>query len=218
MDRLAHFEQISDPGGDAEGDQDPSTAPSPDPGQWCELCGDPIPDAHSHLIAMKARTMTCSCRPCYLLFTSDGSGGRQFRAVPERYLTFPDFELSEALWEALEIPGGMGFFLLSSERNGLAAFYPGRAGARESLLSLEVWEEVVAANPSLGTIVADLEAVIVRWAQADDYPKCYLAPVDACYRLVGVMRKGWQSSDGGREARQAIEAFFDDIEARAEEA
>ena len=116
----------------------------------CELCGEPIPDEHNHLVDLKARNLMCSCRPCYMLFTPEGAGGKHFRAVPDRYLMFPDFSLSDAQWDALQIPVSVAFFLVNSELSRVAAFYPSPAGATESLLSLEIWDEVIASQSHPG--------------------------------------------------------------------
>ena len=42
-----------------------------------------------------------------------------------------------------------------------------------------------------------------------------LVPIDACYELVGRLRTLWRGFDGGQEAHDALDAFFDDVRARA---
>ncbi len=195
--------------------RDRSVARRPRPGEVCELCGEAIPDEHNHLVDLKARNLMCSCRPCYLLFTPDGAGGKHYLAVPDRYLMFPNFDLSQSQWDALQIPVSVAFFLVNSELKRVAAFYPSPAGATESLLSLEIWDEVIAANPTLGSILPDVEAFLVQKDKTGNNPECYLVPIDACYELVGEMRKLWRGFDGGKEAREALEAFFDRVKSRA---
>ena len=34
----------------------------------CDLCGEPIPDDHRHLLDLDSREVSCSCRACSLLF------------------------------------------------------------------------------------------------------------------------------------------------------
>ena len=34
-------------------------------------------------------------------------------------------------------------------------------------------------------------------------------PIDACYELVGQLRRLWRGFDGGQEAHDALDAFFD---------
>lgn len=47
------------------------------------------------------------------------------------------------------------------------------------------------------------------------YLDCLLAPVDRCYELVGLVRQRYRGFDGD-EGREAIEAFFRGLEARAQ--
>ena len=131
-------------------------------GERCELCTEEIADEHGHLVDLEARNLLCACRGCYLLFISEGAGGAHFRAVPDRYLAFPEFELSAAQWDSLQIPVSVAFFFLNSSLGRVAAFYPGPAGATESELPLDTWQDVVAANPTLATLQPDVEAFLVR--------------------------------------------------------
>jgi hypothetical protein len=187
----------------------------PRAGERCELCTEDIPDEHGHLVDLEARNLMCACRGCYLLFTSEGAGGQHFRAVPDRYLAFPDFELSAAQWDSLQIPVSVAFFFVNSALGRVAAFYPGPAGATESELPLDTWQEVVAANPALGTLQPDVEAFLVRSQKDRGMTECFLVPIDACYELVGHLRRLWRGFDGGREANDQLDAFFERVRARA---
>jgi hypothetical protein len=184
-------------------------------GERCELCTEEIADEHAHLVDLQARNLLCACRGCYLLFTSEGSGGSHFRAVPDRYVAFPDFELSPAQWDSLQIPVSVAFFFLNSSLDRVAAFYPGPAGATESQLSLDTWEEVVIANPELATLEPDVEAFLVRAQPNRGGAECFLVPIDACYELVGHLRRLWRGFDGGREAHDALDAFFARVRTKA---
>jgi hypothetical protein len=184
-------------------------------GERCEMCGEPIAEAHPHVVNLDTRALLCTCRGCYLLFTAEGARQR-YRAVPERYLSFPGFRLGAAQWAALEIPVGLAFFFASSVTARTVAFYPGPAGATESELPLGAWESVVADNPELGLLRPDTEALIVR-APGTDRPqaRAHLVPIDACYELVGLLRQVWRGFDGGQDARARIEAWFDQVAARS---
>jgi hypothetical protein len=184
-------------------------------GEQCELCTEPIGDEHGHVVDLAARNLLCTCRGCYLLFVSEGAGGTHYRAVPERYRTFPEFRLSPAQWEALQIPVSVAFFFLNSSLNRVAAFYPGPAGATESELPLETWADVVAANPALSDLEPDVEALLVRARPSEGGAECYLVPIDACYELVGHLRRLWRGFDGGQEAHRQLDAFFATVESRA---
>jgi hypothetical protein len=183
-------------------------------GERCELCAAPVGDVHGHLVDLESRGLLCACRPCWLLFTPDGAGGHRYRAVPDRYLSFPGLTLAPAQWDALQIPVSVAFFFVNSELERVAAFYPGPAGATESLLSLDAWATVAAAHPALATVVPDVEALLVR-TDRDGGAELFLVPIDACYELVGRLRRLWRGFDGGSEARRALDDFFDGVRQRA---
>ena len=187
--------------------------PRPRPGERCELCAEEIADEHGHLVDIEARSLLCACRGCYLLFTATGAGGGHYRAVPDRYLGLDGFRLSAAQWEAAQIPVSVAFVFHNSSLGRVAAFYPSPAGATESLLPLELWDELVAANPLLADVEPDVEALLVRAGR--DGAEGFVVPIDACYELVGEMRRLWRGFDGGSEARAALDAFFDRVRARA---
>jgi hypothetical protein len=178
------------------------------------MCAVPIAEPHDHVVDLEHRSLQCTCHGCYLLFTPEGAGGSRYRAVPDRYLSFPGVDLSPAEWERLQIPVSVAFFFVNSTLDRVAAFYPSPAGATESLLPLDTWEAVVAANPSLGVLLPDVEAFLVR-SDRGGKTECFLVPIDACYELVGELRRLWRGFDGGQEAHDALEAFFERVRSRA---
>jgi hypothetical protein len=188
--------------------------PAPPQGERCELCGVAIGGEHAHVVNVEQRSLLCTCRPCYLLFT-DRTAALRFRAVPERYLSFPEFELGPGEWDELEIPVGLVFFFRHSGLGRMVAFYPGPAGATESELPVTAWEAVLAANPQLATLEPDVEGLLVRAPDREraDFD-CFLVPVDKCYELVGQLRQVWRGFDGGQDARARIEAFLAGLRAR----
>jgi Family of unknown function (DUF5947) len=180
----------------------------------CEFCGADIEEAHGHLVDLPRRQLLCVCRPCYLLFTHDGAGGARFRAVPERYQLVPEFAAVPELWERLQVPIGLAFFFASSATGRTTAFYPSPAGATESELSLDAWQQAGSAVPALARMAPDVEAFLVRRAaRAVD---ALIAPIDACYELVGRIRRAWRGFQGGDEVWQEIDDFFGRVRARAE--
>jgi hypothetical protein len=187
----------------------------PRAGEVCELCAERISDEHGHLVDLQARTLLCACRGCYLLFVSAGAGGAHFKSVPDRYVAFTDFTLSPGQWDNLQIPVSVAFFFLNSSLGRIAAFYPGPAGATESELPLDTWAEVIGANPQLGMLEPDVEAFLVRSLPHQGGPECYIVPIDACYELVGHLRRLWRGFDGGKEANAKLDTFFDDVRSRA---
>jgi hypothetical protein len=191
-----------------------SERPAPVVGERCEMCAEPISDDHPHVVDLESRALMCTCRGCYLLFTAEDAKLR-YRAVPDRYLSFPDFTLDARQYDELEIPVGLVFLFNSSVLDRTVAFYPGPAGATESELPLEAWSRVVESNPQLSVLRADVEALLLRGTDQDSEFSCYLVPIDVCYALVGQLRRVWRGFDGGTEARQAIDDFFADIAARS---
>ena len=199
-----------------------SNRPAPEPaGERCEMCAELIADEHQHVVNVAGRQLMCVCRACYLLFT-DGNAELRYRAVPDRYLWFPDFALDRRAWETMQIPVGVAFFFVNSALGRTVAFYPGPAGATESELDLEVWDAISGADSRVSLLVDDVEALLVRVPEADSpaagessHPQSYLVPIDACYEFVGGLRMLWRGFDGGQQARQFIDGFFAQIAARA---
>jgi len=187
------------------------------PGERCEFCAAPIGEHHSHLVDLKDRRLMCACRPCYLLFTPTGAAQGRYRGVPDRYVYLTDFTLTSAQWDELQIPISLAFFFFNSTTQTMAAFYPSPAGATESLLPLGTWEEIVAANPVVASLEPDVEALLV-FRKKDSPQQSYVVPIDACYELVGLIRKSWKGFDGGEEAWNNIAQFFDGIRAKSSEA
>ncbi|MEW1757038.1 DUF5947 family protein [Streptomyces cyaneofuscatus] len=186
----------------------------PPPGERCELCGEPLPDEHRHLVDTTRRSLKCSCPPCHLLFTRPGAGQGRFRAVPDRYLTDPGFTLDADGRHRLQIPVGLAFFFRNSALDRFAAFYPSPAGATESELDPATWDAVIGSTRLAGLLQDDVEALLLH-AERGEPATCTLVPIDICYELVGRMRLHWKGFDGGAEARADIEEFFGRVATRA---
>jgi Family of unknown function (DUF5947) len=185
------------------------------PGERCDLCTEELADEHGHLVDLEARSLLCACRGCHLLFESAGSGGLRYRAVPDRYVAVSDLPLTPGQWDALQIPVSVAFLFVNSTLDRVAAFYPSPAGATESLLPLAAMDDLISANAALADLQPDVEAILVRAAPGRGNAECFLVPIDACYELVGHMRRLWRGFDGGREANDALDEFFDRVRARA---
>jgi hypothetical protein len=169
---------------------------------------------HSHVVHLENRSLLCTCRPCALLFTEPGAGRGRYRTVPDRYLRDPGFRLSEAQWDELAIPVRMAFVFHNSDLGRPVAFYPGPAGATESLLPLESWRDGLGASRLAGALQPDVEALLLR-ADSDRDTECLLVPIDACYQLVGLVRSYWKGFDGGAEAWARIDGFFAELAGKA---
>lgn len=181
--------------------------------EHCELCGNPIPEQHRHLLALETRELLCACRPCSVLFDHRGAGAGQYRLVPERVLRLDDFALGDLAWEQLRIPVDMAFFFTSSADERVMAFYPSPMGATESRLELDAWDEVKRANPVTATMEPDVEALLVN--RAKGARQHWLVPIEDCYRLVALIRTRWRGFTGGKDVWVEIERFFGGLDDRA---
>lgn len=193
-----------------------ATRPTPvAAGERCEMCAAGIAEEHQHVVNLESRVLMCTCRGCYLLFTAEQAELR-YRAVPDRYVSFPDFSFGAREWDELQIPVGLAFLFHNSVQERVVAFYPGPAGATESELPLDSWQRILDTNPELGQLRPDVEALLLRGADHDRSSySCHVVPIDACYELVGRLRSLWRGFDGGEQAREAIDEFFAMVDDRS---
>ena len=189
--------------------------PSPRAVEHCELCRIELYSEHPHLVELASRQLVCACTACALLF--DGREGGKYKRVSNRIRFLPDFSMTDAHWDSLIIPINLAFFFRSSIENRTIAYYPSPAGAVESMLSLDTWTAIVESNPVLKELRSDIEALLVnRIRRLDNSASYYIAPIDECYRLVGLIRGNWKGLSGGSEVWDEIDRFFADLRARAE--
>ncbi len=206
----------------------------------CEMCREALGERHGHVVDLEKRSLACTCRACYLLFTHEGAAGGRYRAVPEHVYHDPGRPLTDADWNELQIPVAMAFFFRNSALDRVVAGYPSPGGATECELDLAAWDRLAAAHPLLGTLAPDVEAIFVnRTEQGGVSPEgrppqtplnlspgggppqtppryeVFLIPIDECYSLVGELRMKWQGFDGGAEARAALATFLDSLRRRA---
>jgi hypothetical protein len=181
--------------------------------EQCELCSEPIPPEHRHLLEIETRQVVCVCQACSILFDRSAAGMGKHRLIPDRRLNLVDFGMSDAQWESLRVPVGMVFFFYSTPAGRVLAYYPGPMGATESLLPLDTWGELVMANPALKGMVPDVEALLVNRARgANDH---FLVPIDDCFRLIAVIRQNWRGFTGGQEVWEEIGRFFKRLSAQS---
>jgi len=193
--------------------REPAANPAPAPlTEQCDMCAAPVPPGHRHVVDLSDRRILCTCRACALLFDSQAAGGGHLRLLPTRRRRLEDFVLDGALWDRLRIPVDMAFFFYSTPAERVLALYPSPAGPTESLLELEAWTEIEAANPVLETMEPDVEALLVSHAR--EMREHWLVPIDDCYELVGLIRSSWRGFGGGEEVWTQIERFFGDLPTR----
>jgi hypothetical protein len=174
----------------------------------CELCSTGLPRGHQHLLEPAKRKVICACDACALLFSGSQT---KYKRVPRRVRFLPNFQMSDGEWNALMIPINMAFFFHSTPDQRMVALYPSPAGPIESLLSLDAWNDIASRNPELVEMESDVEALLVnriaqsRGSGTADY---FVAPIDECYKLVGLIRGAWRGLSGGTEVWREIGDFF----------
>jgi Family of unknown function (DUF5947) len=186
--------------------------PAPVVEEVCELCGLAVPPEHRHLLDLEKRDLLCACKACSLLFDGDAAGGGHFKLVPNRRVALDDFELDDVTWERLSIPVDMAFFFRNSREGRVMAYYPSPAGPTESLLGLEAWSEIAAANPVLSEMADDTEALLVN--RSEGKRRQWVVPIEDCYALVGLIRTRWRGFSGGAEVWEEINRFFEELDAK----
>ena len=181
---------------------DPAPGAARRPDERCELCHARIPGDHRHLLQLEERRIVCACEACWGLH----SGDPESRPSGMRTVWLTGFDCPDDVWAGLRIPIGLAFFLRSGATGGIVAFYPSPAGATESELALDAWDALVARNPALADLETDAEALIAnRLAAPHEY---VIAPIDDCYRLVGMIKSRWEGISGGAALETAVPEFF----------
>jgi hypothetical protein len=192
----------------------------------CELCAKPLGPEHQHLLQLDQRRVACACDACAILFP--GNSQQRFKRIPRDVVRLHDFVLDDQEWESLLIPINLAYFVNSSTAGRVIAQYPSPGGAMESSLDLEYWNAIIERNAVLKKFEPDVEALLVNrigWGPASpgDFaaegvkhaPRYYRAPIDQCFRLVGIIRTHWRGLSGGAEVWQEIDKFFQQLDQQA---
>lgn len=185
-----------------------TAAPSARTGERCDLCGTELAEDHRHMLQLEERRIDCTCEACWAL----RSGDPEYRPVGTRVLWLPGLEMSGDRWASFGIPIGLAFFMRSTVAGGVVALYPSPAGATESELDMGAWDGLVADNPVLEQLEADSEGLVVN--RLSDPPAYAIAPIDDCYRLVGIVKANWEGISGGDRLEGAIRGYFEELRQR----
>lgn len=169
----------------------------------CELCGQPIPDDHRHLLDLRQREPLCACYPCSVLFQRDEAGEGHYQLIPDRRVRLTGLSPAD-----LGIPVGLAFFVKRSDRR-IIAHYPSPAGATRWEIEPRMWESAVRGCTTLTTMAEEIEALLVNTASGR--AEAWLVPIDDCYRLVAVVRSHWTGISGGERVWPRIEGFFEEL-------
>lgn len=184
--------------------------------EYCELCSAELHPDHPHLVELASRQLVCACDSCAMLF--DGMERSKYKRVPRRVELLGNFQLTDAQWESLYIPINLAFFIRSSIEGRTVALYPSPAGAVESMLTLDSWNAIVDGNARLRELQSDVEALLVNRVHRGEKPgsaEYFIAPIDECYKLVGLIRTNWKGLSGGAEVWTEVSGFFSHLCARS---
>ena len=184
--------------------------------ELCEMCSAGLPEEHQHLMELSTRKLVCACDACAVLFS--GQASAKFKRIPRGVWFLRDFHMSDAQWENLRIPIELAYICRSSPQGQAIAYYPGPAGAIESLLSLQAWSDIEEANPILKKLVSDVMALLINRTGASQgiAPDFYAVPIDECYKLAGLIRMHWRGLSGGTEVWSQVNGYFASLKSKAE--
>lgn len=186
-------------------------ARSSPPAERCDLCGSVLGPMHPHLLERGNRRIVCGCESCSILFC-DREDGKYMR-IPRRARLLKQFKITDLEWEEMTVPINLAFFFRDSEGHVKAA-YPSPAGAIESQLPLSSLAERFASVPELAAMKPEVEALLVNRVSGRATP-CMIAPIDECFRLVGIIRMRWRGLSGGRNVWNAVDEFFEELQRNA---
>jgi hypothetical protein len=173
------------------------------PEERCDSCGVALEREHLHTYEPASRRIRCACHSCLVRLAA------LHLPIPRVIRPLPNFVITDAQWDDLLIPISLAFFSYSTPAQRMVALYPGPAGAAESLLPLDSWSLLAAANPPLRSLQPDVEALLVnRVATSREY---FITPIDECYKLVGLIRLYWRGLSGGALVWGEIARFFSEL-------
>jgi hypothetical protein len=137
----------------------------------------------------------------------------RWKLLPRDASALPALQMSDEEWDAFALPINLAFFFHSTVAGRVLAMYPSPAGAMESLLPITRWEALVKANPALARMEPDVEALLVN--RLGTKRAHYVAPLDICFELVGLIRLHWRGLSGGDRVWREIEGFYAKLKERS---
>ncbi|WP_146252157.1 DUF5947 family protein [Streptomyces carminius] len=192
------------------GPGNPGGGPGGPGGERCDLCSQPLPSEHRHLLDIRADAVSCACRACALLFDRREAGGAHYRLLPLRRVRLTGEVLDDALWAGLGVPVGLAFFTRAGESGEVRAGYPSPMGLLRATVDPHHWHEVesglAACAPDSAAPADDVEALLVD--RTEGVREHWIVPLDDCYRLTAVVRAHWRGLNGGPEVWRHIGDFF----------
>jgi hypothetical protein len=193
----------------------PGVTPTDAADEQCGVCDYPIDEEqHDHLVDLEEHTLICACAPCAALFAQEGTSGQRYQLVPTRVMVDPTFHLDDAQWAALDIPARLAFMFYDSRLARWAALYPSPVGPAEAEPPPDGLRALQTATGLMSALAPDVEGLMV-YGRRGGTLESLLVPIDACYRMIGEVRRHWQGASGGDQVWQQLEVLFAELQARA---
>ena len=117
--------------------------------------------------------------------------------------------MPDADWNHLLIPISLGFLYRSSSAQVTLACYPSPFGIVEATVDEEPWRQVVSTNPTLAGMRDDVEALLVNRLRGQR--EYFLAPIDRCFELTGIVRRHWQGMNGGDRVWLEVHQYLEKL-------
>lgn len=177
-----------------------------DVAQRCDLCGEPVPDEHRHVLDTDRHEVQCACHACGVLFQRPAASAGHYRMIGLRRL-----RLAELPTAGLGVPVGLAFFV-QDPAGRVIAHYPSPLGTTDWEVDADAWAHLTSQEPALAGMQPEVEALLVNTAWgAHEY---WLVPVDDCFRLVALVRREWKGLSGGGTVWPRITEFFAELTER----
>jgi hypothetical protein len=177
----------------------PPGSPAP-AGERCDLCAAELPHQHRHVLDTDLREIRCVCRPCSLLFNREAASEGHYRLVPRRRVRLPEVSTKD-----LGVPVGLAYFVPRAGGT-VDAHYPSPAGPTRWEVGQAAWRDLVASCPPVADMRPEVEALLVNTTRGRR--EHWLVPIDDCFALVTVVRRGWRGLSGGSAVWPEIDRFF----------
>jgi len=170
----------------------------------CDVCGLPAESHTSYLVHPASRRLILCCDNCSRNLLAGGS--RKYRPVPSRVECLPEFSMTDAQWNSLNLPIHLAFFYYSTPDRGVWLVYPDSSGPNETRLPPAKWEELAAANGILRQFQPDVEGLLIN--RVGRIRRYFRAPIDECFKLTAIVRDNWTGVTGGVDLWRKIEWCF----------
>lgn len=180
-------------------------------GETCRMCGRPLGSEHRHVLEVTSRRRVIGvCLQCARQFDSDGG---RLRLIPSETHLLGGIHIPAAFAPQIAPPTRVVLFVRRSSTGRVVAMQPRPSGVADVPVPPEAWGALIEANPALREMQADVEALLIHCTGKE--PRCYLAPIDVCFQLVGIIRVHGQGPAGGVEVWPHVERFFAGLDAQA---